>query len=169
MTKIETIQISAEGIEGFQIDEQKCQLLCGKILSLLNLTGYELSVEFIGSKEIEKLNTEYRDKNSPTDVLSFPQLEFTSPHELGFKPKHDGFHKILGDIVICPEVCAANAKMIGQGIDREACFLLVHGILHLCGHDHIEVVEETKMLAQQNAIMGHLVPGDWQGILGVAL
>lgn len=169
MTDMETIQISGEQIEGFKIDEHKCRQLCGKILSLLHLAGYELSIEFLDSEQIAELNSEYRDKQTPTDVLSFPQLEFAVPLELGAKPKHDGFHKILGDIVICPDVCAANAKMIGQGIDREACFLLIHGILHLCGHDHIEPADETKMLAQQNAIMSHLVPEDWQGILGVDL
>jgi len=161
------IQISFDSEMGFIIDEEKCQHLCMKILNILNLNNYELSVEFVRSEEIKELNSDYRNRQTPTDVLSFPQLEFETPLEIGSLPKHDGFHKILGDIAICPEVGKANAENIGQGLDREICFLLVHGILHLCGHDHMNLEDETRMLAQQHAIMARLMTDDWQGVIEV--
>ena len=59
----------------------------------------------------------------------------------------------LGDLVIALDVAAENAQNIGQSLDREVCFLLVHGILHLCGHDHIKKTEEKLMLACQRRLM----------------
>lgn len=60
---------------------------------------------------------------------------------------------VLGDIVICLDVAQENAKKIGQGLDREVCFLIVHGMLHLCGHDHEIKPEETIMFREQRKIM----------------
>ncbi|WP_423168497.1 rRNA maturation RNase YbeY, partial [Stenotrophomonas maltophilia] len=63
----------------------------------------------------------------------------------------------LGDIVICPEIAERNAKLIGQSLGYEVCFLITHGILHLCGHDHENPSDERKMLMHQRRIMKTLV------------
>ena len=63
---------------------------------------------------------------------------------------------MIGDIVISPEDALRNAENIGHSLDRETCFLLVHGFLHLCGHDHEEPEQERLMLEQQKLVMDYL-------------
>ena len=109
------------------------------------------------ANKIQELNLQYRDKNKTTDVLSFPQIEWEYPCAVGVLSKESSSLKIpqntLGDLVISLEQTEHNAQNIGQSINREFCFLLVHGILHLCGHDHIELEDEKIMLNQQRLIM----------------
>jgi rRNA maturation RNase YbeY len=66
---------------------------------------------------------------------------------------------VLGDVVISLPDAARNARRIGQSLDREVAFLLVHGILHLAGHDHLAARDEKKMLAAQRALMRRLARG----------
>ena len=67
-----------------------------------------------------------------------------------------------GDVVICVAMAAKNAVRLGQSLGREVCFLLVHGILHLCGYDHRQPQEEAVMLAEQRRIMSKLDAGVWR-------
>jgi probable rRNA maturation factor len=64
--------------------------------------------------------------------------------------------RALGDLVISLPNAEQNAKAIGQPLDREVCFLIVHGLLHLCGHDHEAPVEERRMLDAQRRLMASL-------------
>ncbi len=76
--------------------------------------------------------------------------------------------KILGDLAICPHVAVRNARHLGHGLDREFGFLLVHGILHLCGYDHVRQRDEEKMLEVQRKIMDEIsiLPQPlWRGCL----
>ena len=111
----------------------------------------EVSVTFIDNKKIHKLNLEHRDKDKPTDVLSFPMWE---KEELEDGSAFEGHAVTLGDIIISAEKAKAQAQEYGHSIERELCFLAVHSTLHLLGYDH-EVSEEDEkyMNAKQEEIL----------------
>lgn len=139
------------------VDQAKIGNISHKILSLLGVESFDLSLEFVSPAEMTDLNSEYRSKDRSTDVLSFPQFEFEAPVTIAspaqFEPNIDGPPRLLGDVLISLVDAEKNSADIGQSLDREVCFLIVHGILHLCGHDHIEPEEEKIMLQQQKLIM----------------
>ncbi|MBI2601743.1 MAG: rRNA maturation RNase YbeY [Deltaproteobacteria bacterium] len=141
----------------------KCEnisALAHSICKKLGVQGFELCIKFVDATEIAKLNKLYRNINRPTDVLSFPQEEWDEPLTLE-APRRDeiGPTGPLGDLAICLDLAQENAQKIGHGLDREVCFLIVHGVLHLCGHDHIEKEEEALMLSQQKKLMAFLANG----------
>ncbi len=98
-------------------------------LKHLNKTHCSVSVYLCGDGEIQRLNREFRCKDMPTDVLSF----------------ESGEDVFLGDIAISVEKAISQAEEYGHSIQREMCFLLIHGILHLSGFDHIEPTDEAAM------------------------
>lgn len=100
--------------------------------------GAEISVTFVLDPEIHRMNLEYREKDKPTDVLSFP-LTSGEP-----EPEDiiDGV-AALGDIVISLETAERQAKEYGHSLEREIAFLTVHSMLHLLGYDH-EISEEDE-------------------------
>lgn len=101
----------------------------------------EVSVSFVDNEAIHKLNLEYREKDKPTDVLSFPMWE---KEELLDGSALDGHAVTLGDIIISTEKATSQAEEYGHSIEREICFLSVHSILHLLGYDH-ETSEEDEI------------------------
>ena len=103
----------------------------------------EVSVTFIDNKKIHKLNREHRDKDKPTDVLSFPMWE---REELYDGSAYDGHAVTLGDIIISAEKAKAQAEEYGHSIERELAFLSVHSTLHLLGYDHEVSEEEEKYM-----------------------
>ena len=100
----------------------------------------EISVSFVDNQKIHELNREYREKDRPTDVLSFPMWE---KEELSDGSALDGHAVTLGDIIISAEKAQAQAEEYGHSIDRELTFLSVHSTLHLLGYDH-EISEEDE-------------------------
>lgn len=109
------------------------------------------SLLFTSDTEVQVLNREWRGKDKPTNVLSFPML--TRAALLGLAA--DGPPELLGDIALAAETCAREAAEKGVTVEDHAMHLIVHGLLHLAGHDH-EVSEadavameaiETKALA----------------------
>ena len=101
----------------------------------------EVSVSFVDNETIHKLNLEYREKDKPTDVLSFPMWE---KEELSDGSALDGHAVTLGDIIISAEKAKSQAEEYGHSLEREICFLSVHSILHLLGYDH-ETSEEDEI------------------------
>lgn len=101
----------------------------------------EVSVSFIDNDAIHKLNLEYREKDKPTDVLSFPMWE---KEELSDGSALDGHAVTLGDIIVSAEKAQSQAEEYGHSLDREICFLCVHSVLHLLGYDH-ETSEEDEI------------------------
>jgi probable rRNA maturation factor len=89
---------------------------------------YEVSILFVDDAEMRGLNFQYREKDSPTDVLSFPTIG--TPPPCGVFP--------MGDIVISAETAARQAVEYGHSLERELAFLVVHGMLHLMGFNHEE-------------------------------
>ncbi len=128
------------------------------LLHVLSIPDREISLSFVSDAEIQQINAQYRNRNQPTDVLSFPQQEWESPLcvEDVINTISMPYPRPLGDIVISLEQAEQNAKEIGHGLDRETCFLLIHGLLHLCGHDHEQPEEEVLMCDQQQKILAYL-------------
>ena len=100
----------------------------------------EISISFVDNQKIHELNREYREKDRPTDVLSFPMWE---KEELSDGSALDGHAVTLGDIIISAEKAKAQAEEYGHSIEREITFLSVHSTLHLLGYDH-EISEEDE-------------------------
>lgn len=103
----------------------------------------ELTLTFVDEAEIAVLNAEHMGKEGPTDVLSFPMDD----EPMGDVPT------MLGDIVICPEVAAAQYGEHAGSFDDEIALLVVHGVLHVLGHDHAEAEEAEAMRARELALL----------------
>ena len=106
----------------------------------------ELSVLCVDRTSIAQLNAHHMDKTGPTDVLAFPM---DLPGET-----RPGEPAILGDVVLCPDVAAEQAPGHGSTPEAELDLLLVHGILHLLGHDHAEPVEKELMFGLTDRLLG---------------
>jgi probable rRNA maturation factor len=113
----------------------------------------ELEISLVDEAEMTRLHEEWMDESGPTDVLSFPMDELR-PNELS---KNEEVPVVLGDVVICPDVARKQGDAAGHGLEQELRILLVHGILHLLGFDHVEPAEEVEMFALQGKIVQ-----DWQ-------
>jgi probable rRNA maturation factor len=126
---------------------------CRATLVSENITdNAEVSVTFVDNEQIRQLNAEYRDKDSATDVLSFPLGEDNT-----WDINHDNNSIMLGDIVISLERAVEQAQMYNHSLRREIGFLTVHSMLHLLGYDHeAGGLEETIMYEKQEAILAQV-------------
>lgn len=105
----------------------------------------EISLRLVDAGEMSKLNLDYRHRQGPTNVLSFPA---DLPPELGLP--------LLGDIVICAPVVRAEAAAQHKPLDAHWAHMAVHGTLHLLGYDHIEEEQANVMEALESAILAGL-------------
>ncbi|MFD1018795.1 rRNA maturation RNase YbeY [Thalassobacillus hwangdonensis] len=110
----------------------------------------EVSVNFVDNKEIQELNRNYRQKDVPTDVISFAMQE---EGEGELEIVGDEMPLILGDIVISVDKAKEQAEDYKHSLEREFGFLALHGFLHLVGYDHIEKDEEEQMFQRQEVIL----------------
>ena len=125
---------------------------CNAVLDFEHFDGpAEISVTFVDNNRIHELNKEYRDKDSATDVLSFPLGE-NGEYDID----EDNGCKILGDIVISMERAMEQAVLYGHSLQREVAYLTVHSMLHLLGYDHIDDDEAEVMEAREDAILRDL-------------
>ena len=111
----------------------------------------EISVTFVDNEEIHKLNKQYRNIDSPTDVLSFP---------LGENGNYDvdptTGAKMLGDVVISMEKAVDQAELYGHALQREVGYLTAHSVLHLLGYDHETGLEKVHMREKEELVMEQL-------------
>ena len=120
----------------------------------LELSDHEfsVSVSFITDAEIKKLNAQYRHKDKATNVLSFPMIDdFTILNHIPTDMPIE-----LGDIVLAFETVAHEAKMEDKTLADHVSHLLVHGLLHLFGYDHMNKKDETEMEALEVSILSEL-------------
>ena len=126
---------------------------------------YEAEVNLLltSNEEIHRMNREYRDVDRPTDVLSFPQVEYESPVDFSWAEAHerdcsdpDTGELLLGDIVISLDKVKEQAEKYGHGVRREYAFLIAHSMLHLLGYDHMTEDEAKDMETRQSAVLEHL-------------
>ncbi|MBT5140784.1 MAG: rRNA maturation RNase YbeY [Acidimicrobiaceae bacterium] len=134
------------------VDLDRWSTLAQAALEYEGVPTGELNLLFVETDSIRELNREHMGKDRPTDVLSFPLDD------------DDGLpgETLLGDVVVCPAVAAANApEHDGQGhhrgsVDDEIALLVVHGVLHVLGYDHINDDEAEEMEAlEQTVLLAH--------------
>ncbi len=161
------------GVEVFVADEQQAfpvehlrwLRLAEQVLAEEGVRGdVELSVLFVDEQAMSDLNLRFNQKQGPTDVLAFPIDE--EPTEGGRSPDSGGtgpgytpaepsdLPTLLGDVVICPSVASRNAEEHGVTYEDEVALLLVHGILHLMGMDHVDSDEAEAMEARERELLG---------------
>lgn len=131
------------------------------VLEALDVEPCELSLSFVGDAQMQELNNTYRGKDESTDILSFvqdddvadfcwPELSFAGdsapPVEL----------RLLGDMVISIDTLKRNAQSFSVEVDEELFRLLIHGLLHLLGHDHASNDATEPMLVQQEQLLMNL-------------
>ena len=109
----------------------------------------ECTVVLTDDKELQRLNQRYLGIDAPTDVLSFP-ADFIDP---------DSHHPYLGDILISVEQAQQQAALQNHPATQELLLLVVHGVLHLLGHDHAEKAEKERMWLLQDQILSSLASG----------
>lgn len=105
----------------------------------------EVVIRMVDKIESAELNERYRHKSGPTNVLSFP---FEAPAEFR--------SNLLGDLVICAPVVAEEAEAQGKPLQNHWAHLVVHGLLHLLGYDHIEAAEAEVMESKEIAVLAQL-------------
>ena len=115
----------------------------------------EVCLLLADNEHIRELNNCYRDKDMPTDVLSFPQFEKLLENSRDISDIPTG-ELLLGDIVVSLERAEAQAEELGHSFEREVVFLFVHGLLHLLGYDHERPEDELLMTERQEQIMNKL-------------
>ena len=126
-----------------------------KVLSEIKLSNVEFSVSFINEVNMKKMNRKFRDIDDSTDILSF-----AAEDDDGFGFISAGRRKrVLGDILICPEVLKRNAQTFKVSENEELRRLLIHGVLHLSGENHQTNDPSEPMLIKQEKILSKLVLG----------
>lgn len=123
---------------------------CNVVLNYEKFKGSaEISVIFVDNQRIRELNNQYRNKDSATDVLSFP-MGVNGEYDLD----EDNGCKVLGDIVISMERAMEQAELYGHSLQREVAYLTVHSMLHLLGYDHeTSGLEAVRMREKEEAVL----------------
>lgn len=137
--------IEVNNESGVEVDTQRLQQLAIFALDALRIHPQaELSVVLVDEDTMSAYHQKFMDEPGPTDVLSFPMDELRAPSDDEEPPLG-----LLGDIVLCPTVAAAQAGDSNRSAEEETDYLLIHGLLHLLGHDHAEP-EEKKVMFDLN-------------------
>lgn len=145
----------------FSFDYEKMAEKAIETVALEEEFPYDImvSLTLVDEEEIHRINLEQREIDAPTDVLSFPMIDFSKPRDYGILEEDDSLFDpdeglcVLGDIVLCIERIRAQAAEYGHSELREYVFLIVHSMLHLLGYDHIEEDERLQMEERQRQIM----------------
>ena len=119
----------------------------------------ELSVRLTSDEEVRALNSKWRGKDKPTNVLSFPMAE---PYEFE-QAEDDGPEIMIGDVILARGVCAAEAAEKGVSVTQHATHLMVHGTLHLLGHDHDDERSAADMERRETRALARLGIADPYG------
>lgn len=146
------------------VDLERWQVLATEVLRAEGVRGLaELALLFVSEAEIAELNEGYMGKAGPTDVLSFPIDAAEAEIVLHNQPPSRGPDRsppdpgdmplLLGDVVICPAVAAAQAPEHAGTLDDELALLVVHGVLHVLGYDHDEPAALATMRARELALL----------------
>ena len=132
-------------INDLNVDEVNLSKVCQEFLNENALEESELLIRLVSPVEIQVLNKEYRNKNQVTNVLSF---QSDIPDEVE--------ESILGDVVICVDVVREEALFGNKKFGDHLTHMVVHGILHLIGHDHEDITSANKMESIEIDFLGKL-------------
>lgn len=123
----------------------------------------EVNLTLTDNEGILAINKEFRQMDRPTDVLSFPMLEYETPGDFAFLDEEncenfnpDTGEALLGDIVISVDKVLEQAESYGHSVEREYAFLITHSMLHLFGYDHMTEEDATVMEAKQTEILNEM-------------
>lgn len=151
-----TYQISFEiEVDAPDADLQSLELLAARVMAGEGVApGTALAVVVTDDEEIRRLNAEFLGLDEPTDVLSFPEESPGGDDDFVAPPDAP---RGLGDIAISIDTARRQAAQLGHPLQSELAHLLVHGILHLCGYDHVNSPEEeAEMRAREEHYLGDL-------------
>jgi probable rRNA maturation factor len=141
------LDLTVEGAEGHGLDVAALRALALALLAAEGVDGpCALGIAFVAESEMQALNEEYRQLDEVTDVLAFP-LD-------GVDDLPPGLERQLGDVGVCFAQAERQAAEAGVGTTAEVRTLVVHGLLHLLGHDH--EADEGEMLARQDELLAVL-------------
>lgn len=144
---------------GVAINESELAGLARHILDEMRVHPLaELSVMLVDEAAMTELHVRWMAEEGPTDVLAFPMDELRPPQPGGMHAEHGpsdpaGIPGLLGDVVICPQVAAAQARQARHGMQDEIDLLCTHGILHLLGYDHADSREHATMFGLQDRLL----------------
>ncbi len=122
----------------------------------------EVNLTFVDNDSIHTINKEYRQIDRPTDVLSFPLIDYEAAGDFStIESNDDNFNPdtgeaLLGDIVLSVEKVLEQAESYGHSVEREFSFLILHSMLHLFGYDHMTEEEAAVMFGKQEEILNTL-------------
>ena len=143
------MSVEVNNESGYAVDEAEFAELGRYVLDAMHLhPETELSIMLVEVDVMAELHVRWMDEPGPTDVLSFPMDELRPGREGDVTPPG-----LLGDIVLCPEVAAQQARVAGHSTAEELLLLATHGILHLLGYDHTETAEEKEMFDLQRQLL----------------
>jgi probable rRNA maturation factor len=147
------LSIEVNNETGAVVDEKALSDLARFVLDQLRIhPNAELAILLVDTDTMEQLHIQWMDEPGPTDVLSFPMDELR-PTADDAEPQPG----LLGDVVLCPEVAAGQARAAGHSVQDELQLLTTHGILHLLGYDHAEPEDEKEMFGLQKRLLN-----DWR-------
>ena len=139
---------------------ERAAAACADVEKALANPRLSASILFTTDEEVHALNRAWRERDKPTNVLSFPMLAREELLEL----QPDGPPVMLGDIALAHETCAREAAEKGVSLEDHAAHLIIHGLLHLAGHDHVTSEEDAdNMEALEVAILAKLGIADPYG------
>jgi probable rRNA maturation factor len=130
------------------LDLERWQQLAHDVLVSEGVTMGELTVLFVDEETIADLHELHMGDPTPTDVLSFPL-----DAEAGIEASIDDVPLLLGDVVVCPAVAMRNAADHAGSVIDELALLVVHGTLHVLGHDHADLEQEQKMQSRERELL----------------
>lgn len=120
----------------------------------------QVNVTITDKETICQINTEYRNISKPTDVLSFPMVDYETPGDFShLEEQAESYFDFetgelsLGDIILCVEKIIEQSESYGHSVERELAFLTAHSMLHLFGYDHMTKEEEEEMFVKQEEIL----------------
>lgn len=148
--------IASETGEVGSVDVERLAADAQGALEAVGRGGWELSLLICDDAFIRPLNEQWRGKDTPTDVLSFPQLDLDGPIELD-APAVDG--TLLGDVVISAQTAARQAVELGHDLESELRVLMVHGLCHLLGHTHADDADRAEMASLESRVLAAIGVG----------
>jgi probable rRNA maturation factor len=129
-----------------------------RLLAALGEENASLSLTLVADDAIRRLNNAHRGKDRPTDVLSFPLFE-------AGQSGHEPVERMLGDVVISLDTARRQAADYDATLQNELYRLLIHGILHVLGHDHEESVQRDKMEREERRLAQAIaMPWPYEGV-----
>jgi probable rRNA maturation factor len=153
------VSIEINNESGVAVDELALADLGRYVLDAMQVSPLaDLSVVLLDTEAMAALHVQWMDLEGPTDVMAFPMDGADESSERGDHPGSLGEDRptpaaLLGDVVLCPEVAAVQAREAGHSVEAELHLLCTHGILHLLGYDHGDTDEEKAMFELQARIV----------------